>query len=133
MMCSALQVARSGFYDWLRRHDAPQTPNEQKRDERQKLVETVFKDNKCIYGYRKVHAVLRQSGRPYSLNTIHADCKRLGIKSITKKKHRVRTTDSNHANPIAENVLSRDFKAEKGTSVVGLSNAKRTGERTVYR
>ena len=112
-MCSVLQVARSGFYDWLRRHETPPTPTEQKRHERQQLVETVFKENKCIYGYRKVHAVLRKRGNTYSLNTIHADCKRLGIKSITKKKHRVRTTDSTHDLPIATNVLSRDFKAEK--------------------
>jgi len=112
-MCSALQVARSGFYDWLRRHEAPPTPNEQKRYERQKLVETVFKENKGIYGYRKVHAVLRKRGNTYSLNTIQADCKRLGIKSITRRRYRVRTTDSNHDLPIAKNVLNRNFKAEK--------------------
>jgi transposase InsO family protein len=56
---------------------------------------------------------LRKNGCTYSLNTLHADCKYLGIKSITKKKHRVKTTDSNHDNPIAKNVLNRDFKAEK--------------------
>jgi transposase InsO family protein len=60
-----------------------------------------------------VYAAIRKRGLSYSLNTIHADCKRLGIKSITKKKYRVKTTDSNHDNPIAKNVLNRDFKAEK--------------------
>jgi transposase InsO family protein len=112
-MCRVLKVSKSGFYDWIRRQDAPPTPSEQKRQERQKIVETVFKESRSIYGYRKVHAAIRKSGHSYSLNTIHADCKRLGCKSITKKKHRVKTTDSNHDYPIAKNVLNRDFKAEK--------------------
>jgi len=30
-----------------------------------------------------------------------------------RKKYRIQTTDSNHNLPVAENVLSRDFKAEK--------------------
>jgi transposase InsO family protein len=112
-MCRVLHVSKSGFYDWNRRQDTPPTPSEQKRQERQKIVATVFKENRGIYGYRKVHAALRKNGCTYSLNTIHADCKRLGIKSITRKKYRVKTTDSNHDNPIAKNVLNRDFKAEK--------------------
>jgi transposase InsO family protein len=39
--------------------------------------------------------------------------KKLGLKSITRRKYRVQTTDSNHTQPIADNVLCRDFKAEK--------------------
>jgi transposase InsO family protein len=112
-MCRVLNVSKSGFYDWLHRQEAPPTPSEQKRQERQKIVATVFKENRGIYGYRKVHAAMRKRGLSYSLNTIHADCKRLGCKSITKKKYRVKTTDSNHDNPVAKNVLNRDFKAEK--------------------
>ena len=32
---------------------------------------------------------------------------------LHEKKHRVQTTDSNHTQPIADNVLCRVFKAEK--------------------
>ena len=48
-----------------------------------------------------------------SPNTVHADDKRLGIKIVTQRRFRVRTTDSNHNLPVAKNVLARDFKAEK--------------------
>jgi len=113
LMSKVLKVSKSGYYDWLCRQEAPPTASEQKRQQRQKLVANVFNANRSIYGYRKVHAVLRKSGYTYSLNTIHADCKRLGIRSHTKKKFRVKTTDSNHDLPIANNVLSRDFKAER--------------------
>jgi transposase InsO family protein len=57
--------------------------------------------------------VLRKRGIACSPNTIHSDCKLSGIKSVTKTKFRVRTTDSNHELPVAENVLDRDFTASK--------------------
>ena len=112
-MCRVLKVSKSGFYDWFKRQSAPPTPTEQARQERCELVEQIFREHRCIYGYRKIYHELRRRSIACSLNTIHADCKRLGIKSITRKKCRARTTDSNHAYPIAENVLCRDFKAEK--------------------
>jgi len=112
-MCRVLKVSKSGYYDWRNRNDAPPTATEFARQERCKLVEKIFCEYRCIYGYRKIYHELRRRSVACSLNTIHADCKRLGIKSIVRRKVRVHTTDSNHANPIAENVLSRDFKAEK--------------------
>jgi len=112
-MCKVLKVSRSGYYDWIKRKDAPPSQTEQARQERGELAEKIFCENHSIYGYRKIYHELRRRGVVCALNTLHSDCKRLGIKSITRKKYRVRTTDSNHANPIAENVLCRDFKAEK--------------------
>jgi transposase InsO family protein len=112
-MCHALQVSKSGYYDWCARQDAPPTQVEVARQERHIIVEEVFNNSHRIYGYRKIHAELRRRGYSYSLNTVYTDCKQLGIRSVTRKKYRVTTTDSHHDNPIAENVLSRDFKAEK--------------------
>jgi transposase InsO family protein len=112
MMCHVLKVSKSGYYDWCKRQDAPPSTVEVARQQRRKRVEEVFNENRGIYGYRKVHAELRRRGMTYALNTVYADCKHLGIKSRTRKKYRITTTDSNHCNPIAENVLNRDFKAE---------------------
>ena len=113
MMCRVLKVSKSGYYDWINRKDAPPTATAFARQERCKLVEKIFCENHHIYGYRKICHALRRRGVACSLNTILADCQRLGIKSIVRKKYRVQTTDSNHANPIAKNVLDRNFKAEK--------------------
>jgi transposase InsO family protein len=114
-MCNVLKVSKSGFYDWIQRQEAPPTPSEHVRQERRRLVKETYNETKFhrCYGYRKIHQVLRRRGVACSLNTIHADCQRLGIKSVTKKKFRVKTTDSNHDLPIAKNVLNRDFNAEK--------------------
>jgi putative transposase len=84
-----------------------------RQHERSEHIATIFRESRNIYGYRKIQAALRRQGISGSLNTIRADCKRLGIKSVTKKKYRIRTTDSNHDFPIADNILNRDFKAEK--------------------
>jgi len=112
-MCRVLKVSKSGFYDWLHRQGTPPTPSEEARQKRRKLVKEIFHSNHSIYGYRKVHAELRRRGYTYSRNTILADFQELDLKSKTRKKYRVQTTDSNHDGPIANNVLNRDFKAEK--------------------
>ena len=112
-LCHALRVSTSGFYDWKKRKDAPPTPAAKSRQKRRDLIEEIFNGSRKIYGYRKVHVILRKRGVACSPNTVHADCKRAGIQSVTKKRFRVRTTDSNHILPVAKNVLNRDFQAQR--------------------
>lgn len=112
-MCDVLEVSTSGFYAWKKRKDAPPTPREQAKQKRRDLIEELFNESRRIYGYRKVHAVLRKRGLACSPNTVHADYKRRGLKSVVKKKHRICTTDSKHNLPVAKNVLNRDFTASK--------------------
>ena len=45
--------------------------------------------------------------------TIRSDYKELNIAANIKKRFKVQTTDSHHNNPIAPNLLDRDFTAEK--------------------
>lgn len=113
VMCSVLKVSRSGFYAWRKQKTAPPTPTRRKRETRLKTIERIFDENHRIYGYRKICASLQREGVDCSRNTVHADCKRLKIKSVTRKKFRVKTTDSRHDNPVAENVLNRQFTASK--------------------
>jgi transposase InsO family protein len=89
------------------------TPRQRKRAERLNIIREIFNQSHHIYGYRKIRIALNRRGIKGSWNTIHADCKRAGIRSVAQKKFRVRTTDSNHDLPVAKNVLNRDFKAER--------------------
>lgn len=77
------------------------------------MIEEIFHKSRKIFGYRKIHAALKTQGIDCSPNTVHTDCKRHGIKSITRRKYRVQTTDSKHGLPMAKNVLKRDFTASK--------------------
>jgi len=112
-MCDVFDVSTSGYYAWKKRKVAPPTPREKTRQQRRNAVEELFNGSRKIYGYRKTCAVLRKRGVACSPNTIHADYKRTGLKSIVKRKHRLCTTDSNHDFSVAKNVLNRDFKASR--------------------
>lgn len=112
-MCKTFAVSRSGYYTWRKRKERPPTKTKQKQTERRAKIVEAFKNSRNIYGCRKIHARLNRDGLKCSPNTVHADCKALGIKSRTRKKFRARTTDSNHNLSVAENVLDRNFKAEK--------------------
>jgi putative transposase len=46
--------------------------------------------------------------------TIARLMKRMGIRSKVSRKFRVKTTDSNHANPVAPNTLNRNFAGATG-------------------
>jgi transposase InsO family protein len=112
-MCHVLKVSTSGFYDWRHRQNAPLSPAAKAQQKRRDLIAEILNKSHKIYGYRKIHVVLRKHGVTCSPNTVHADCKRAGIKSVTQKRRRVKTTDSNHSLPVAQNILNRDFKAER--------------------
>ena len=112
-MCHVLKVSTSGFYNWQKRKDAPATPTAKARQKRRDLIEEIYNASRKIYGYRKIHVVLKKRGVTCSPNTVYADCQRIGIQSVAKKPFRVRTTDSNHNLPVAKNVLNRNFQAQR--------------------
>jgi len=112
-MCESLDVSRSGYHSWKDRKNKPPTKAKQKQIERRGKIVEAFKESRNVYGCRKLHARLVREGIECTLNTVHADCKAMGVKSRTQKKFRVTTTDSNHGLPVAENILDRDFEAEK--------------------
>jgi Transposase and inactivated derivatives len=112
-MCNALDVSASGYYSWRKRKNAPPTPRQKSQQQRRDTIEELFNESRKIYGYRKTCAVLRNRGVTCSPNTVHADYKRRGLRSVVTKKHRVCTTDSNHKLAVTENVLDRNFKAER--------------------
>ena len=112
-MDDALDVSTSEFYNWRKRTAAPPTLREQSKQQRRALIEELFNGSWKIYGYRKTCAVLRKRGVACSPNTVHADYKHRGLRSVVTKKHRVCTTNSNHKNPVSENVLARNFRSER--------------------
>lgn len=73
----------------------------------------IAKTNHNVYGQRKLCVAVNREGIPCCVNTVSADCKKLNLKSCTRTKYRVKTTDSDHDQPIAQNLLSRDFTASR--------------------
>jgi transposase InsO family protein len=106
--CRVLGVSKSGFYRW-RRH--PVGKRERSRAELADAIARVYRENRGVYGSPRVHAALVQEGRAVCRNTVAKVMKERGIKARTHRRFRVRTTDSDHAYPVAANVLDRRFDA----------------------
>ena len=106
-MCNALGVSRSGYYAWLKRGASDA---EVRRGELAEQVAVIHAEVKARYGSPRVHAELVSRGHDCRVNTVAKVMRGAGIAAKPKRKFR-RTTDSNHALPVAANVLDRQFDA----------------------
>ena len=105
-MCACMIVSKNAYYHWLKNKDSgfAETPKEYLK----KRIKAIFEDSREIYGSHRIQKKLEREGLAYCRSYIGLLMKEMGLKSVLKRKF-VATTDSNHAFPIAENVLNRDF------------------------
>src|SRR5712671_2371786 len=87
------------------------------------------------YGSPRVHAELRAQGRGVSRGRVERLMRHHGIRAITARPRRVRTTDSRHDFPIAPNLLERNFIAAAPNRIwladitYGAPRPEKSGER----
>ncbi len=107
-MCKTLEVSRSGFYAWLGREESDRA-----RENRQLtvLIRGIFDEARGIYGAPRVHRTLRQRGELCGENRVARLMRKAELRSKTRRRFRVKTTDSNHNYPIAPDRVGRDFRA----------------------
>ena len=108
LMCDTLEVSKAGYYSWCER---PPSFAEQRRDALVVLIRAVHCDVKGRYGSPRIHAELAARGHDCSVNTVAKLMRDNDLRAKTARKFR-HTTDSNHALPVAENVLGRRFDPE---------------------
>lgn len=75
-------------------------------------ITAVHEQVKGRYGSPRLHAELKAAGHGCCVNTVAKIMRQAGIRAKTARKFQ-HTTDSNHARPVAENVLDRQFTATK--------------------
>lgn len=107
-MCEALDVSASGYYAWATRADSP---SELRRQKLVGAIEEIHADVKQRYGSPRMTAELNARGHECSENTVAELMRQQGIRAKAPRRF-VRTTDSNHRLPVAQNVLDRDFEPE---------------------
>lgn len=129
LLCSVLEVSRAGFYAWLKRRPS------QRSIEDQKLlaeIRAIHAESRGTYGSPRIHAELRERGHHVGKNRVARLMGENEVKSGRRKKF-VKTTDSAHDHPIADNVVARNFEAQAPNDVwVTDITYIRTGEGWLY-
>jgi transposase InsO family protein len=106
--CEVLGVSRSGYYA---RRDRPAGARAKRREELARKVKAVHEEHRRVYGSPRVFRVLKARGERVSENTVAKVMRQQRIRAKSKKKFVPRTTDSRHEQPVAPNVLGRQFEA----------------------
>jgi putative transposase len=107
--CDTLAVSRAGYYAWL---DRPESTRSRRRAELAAKIKIIHKQNRRVYGSPRIFRVLQSQGEAVCENTVAKVMAQQHIRAKTKRKFIPRTTDSNHANPVAGNVLDRQFHTD---------------------
>jgi putative transposase len=107
-MCETLEVSESGYYAWA---DHSPSPAEQRRDELVEVIELIHTEVKGRYGSPRMTVELNERGYKCSENTVAKLMKIHGILAKTAKRF-IRTTDSRHDLPVANNLLDRQFEPD---------------------
>ena len=104
-LCTVLCVSRSGFYAWRRRPPSPRSCDDAKLVVE---IKAAHKEGRQAYGSPRVLRALRKRGKCVGKKRVERLMRREGIVGKKRKKFCI-TTDSRHTDPIAPNVLRRNF------------------------
>ncbi|MDC0728531.1 IS3 family transposase [Phytobacter diazotrophicus] len=107
LLCRVLDVHPSGFYSWL------QQPHSQRHQADRRLtgqIKQFWLESGCVYGYRKIHLDLRDSGQQCGVNRVWRLMKRAGIKAqVGYRSPRARKGEASIVSP---NRLQRQFNPD---------------------
>lgn len=128
-MCEKFEVSRAGYYAWRKRPPSVRS----KQDIRLTVqLKAAYKISRETYGSPRLLAELRAGGLTVGRKRVIRLMKENGLYARRRRKY-VHTTNSNHAYPIAENLLARDFSADApNTKWVGDITYIPTNEGWVY-
>jgi putative transposase len=104
-MCRALQVSRSGYYEYLHR---PPSARSIEDDSLRHQVKAAFAKGRKNYGTRRIKKALAKAENTVSRRRIGRLMDEENLQVQTKRKFKA-TTNSNHDKPIAANLLEREF------------------------
>jgi transposase InsO family protein len=107
-LCRALGVSRTGFYAW---RDRPESQHAVEDRRLGVLVRESHERTKKRYGSPRIHRELRRRGERVSRKRIIRLMQEQELVARRRRRYKC-TTMSDHNQPIAPNLLRREFKAE---------------------
>jgi transposase InsO family protein len=105
-MCRVLEVSPSGYYASLKR---PPSWHALIDEVLMAHVRIIHAESGKTYGAPRVHQELQAEGLPASPKRVARLMREDGLVARPRRRWRVSTTNSNHTNPIAPNLLARQF------------------------
>ena len=112
-MAKVLRVSESGYYKWLSRKGAAPTEKELSDRLLSAEIHELFRQSRGSYGSRKITALLNRNRKdPVNHKRVERLMQEHKLFSRTSKKY-IATTDSSHGDPVAENLIQRDFEADE--------------------
>jgi putative transposase len=102
VLCQVLGVARSGYYGW-----SPGQASVRSLANAQLLeqIKTIHQAKRGNYGSPRITKELRQNGQKCNHKRVERLMRQAGLKGRTARTRKVRTTDSEHDQPVAPNLL----------------------------
>lgn len=108
--CQALEVAESGYYAWLK--SKPST-HQQADEQLLQEIQAIYQQNRRLYGSPRIHAELQKRGWSCSRKRVARLMRQVHLRSVRQRRRRVQTTASKHPYPVANNLLNRQFEAQR--------------------
>jgi transposase InsO family protein len=107
-LCRTLGLSRSGYYAWKQR---PASARKQANAVLTEAIKSAFVANRESYGSPRLCTELQEQGYACSEKRVARLMRESSLKAVVPRRFVV-TTDSNHALPVAENLLNRQFTVE---------------------
>jgi len=104
-MCRLLLVSRSGYLQWRWRPPSARAQDNARLDVQ---VAAMHAASKGSYGRPRIVHSLREQGLRVGSERVRRSLQRQALRPVYKRPYRV-TTDSNHCQPVALNILDRRF------------------------
>jgi transposase InsO family protein len=106
LLCANLDVSPSGYYDWQRRRRTP-GPRALQNQTLVSQIAGIHIQSRQTYGSPRIVEALRKQGARHGRNRIARLMREAGLCGRQKGRYRVQTTDSNHDQPIAPNLMAQ--------------------------
>ncbi|HAT6977416.1 TPA: IS3 family transposase [Legionella pneumophila] len=110
LMCQLLGITRHGYYSYQQRQR--NKPDNPEHEEVIEWVKKIAEASQYCYGSRRMKNALNALGYPVGRRRAQSLMKEAKVFVRYRKKYKV-TTNSNHKQPVYENVLNRQFHTDK--------------------
>jgi transposase InsO family protein len=112
-MAKVLEVSPTGYYAWKKRKKSKRDMDDEALVERIRQIQKIHRRR---YGSPRIQKALAEMGINVGKKRVERLIRRHNLSCIPKKRYKI-TTDSSHLEPVAENILNRNFNVTEPNTV----------------